>query len=93
MRQSAVRVSVNLVMVDATVKSKDGQIIGDLKKDDFEVLEDGVVQKLEVFSQDELPLNVAIVLDLSDSIDPFLAPLRDASGIREIRAEDLAQSG
>jgi VWFA-related protein len=79
--QSAVRVSVNLVMVDATVKSKDGKIMADLKKDDFELREDGVVQKLEVFSRDELPLNVAIVLDLSDSMGPFLLPLREATTI------------
>ena len=77
----AIRVDVNLVLLDATVKAKDGQIMANLKKDDFEVREDGVAQKLEVFSRDELPLNVALVLDLSDSIGPFLAPLRDAATI------------
>jgi Ca-activated chloride channel family protein len=88
--QSAVRISVNLVMVDATVKSKDGKIMADLKKDDFELREDGVVQKLEVFSRDELPLNVAIVLDLSDSMGPFLLPLREAttSALLALKPED-----
>src|ERR1700688_2553025 len=76
-----IRVDVNLVLVDATVKAKDGQIMANLKKDDFEVREDGVVQKLDVFSRDELPLDVALVLDLSDSIGPFLGPLRDAATI------------
>jgi Ca-activated chloride channel family protein len=79
--QGTIRVDVNLVLMDATVKSKDGQIIANLKKDDFEVREDGVAQKLEVFSRDELPVDVALVLDLSDSIGPFLAPLRDAATI------------
>ena len=79
--QGTIRVDVNLVLVDATVKAKDGQIMTDLKKDDFEVREDGAVQKLDIFSRDELPLDVALVLDLSDSIGPFLAPLRDASTI------------
>src|ERR1700692_2550653 len=69
--QGTIRVDVNLVLVDATVKAKDGQIMSNLKKDDFEVREDGVVQKLDVFSRDELPLDVALVLDLSDSIGPF----------------------
>src|SRR5690348_1350390 len=73
------RVAVNLVMVDATVKTKAGQILGDLKKEDFEVREDGAAQKVDIFSRDELPLNVALVLDLSDSIEPFLGPLRDAA--------------
>jgi Ca-activated chloride channel family protein len=79
--QGTIRVDVNLVLVDATVKAKDGQIMANLKKDDFEVREDGVAQKLDVFSRDELPLNVALVLDLSDSIGPFLAPLRDAATV------------
>ena len=79
--QGAIRVNVNLVLLDATVKSKDGQIMSNLKKDDFEVREDGAQQKLEVFSRDEMPLNVALVLDLSDSIEPFLGPLRDAATI------------
>jgi Ca-activated chloride channel family protein len=73
------RVAVNLVMVDATVKSKAGQILGDLQKEDFELREDGAAQKVEIFSRDELPLNVALVLDLSDSIEPFLGPLREAA--------------
>lgn len=79
--QGTIRVDVNLVLVDATVKTKDGQILSNLKKEDFEVREDGAVQKLDVFSRDELQLNVALVLDLSDSIGPFLGPLRDAATV------------
>ncbi len=74
-----IRVGVNLVLLDATVKTKSGQIMADLKKEDFEVREDGVAQKIDVFSRDALPINVALVLDLSDSIGPFLGPLRDAA--------------
>jgi Ca-activated chloride channel family protein len=77
--QGVIRVDVNLVLVDATVKTKSGQIMADLKKEAFELREDGVPQKLDVFSRDELPLDVALVLDLSDSIGPFLGPLRDAA--------------
>ena len=85
-----VRVDVNLVLVDATVKTKAGQIMGDLKKENFELREDGVAQKLEIFSRDELPLNVALVLDLSDSIGPFLGPLREAANtaLASLKAED-----
>jgi hypothetical protein len=54
--QGIIRVGVNLVLLDATVKNKSGQIMADLKKDDFEVREDGAIQKLDVFSRDELPL-------------------------------------
>jgi Ca-activated chloride channel homolog len=88
--ETVIRVDVNLVLVDATVKTKAGQIMADLKKDDFELREDGVPQKIDLFSRDELPLNVALVLDLSDSIGPFLGPLRDAAttALAALKPED-----
>jgi Ca-activated chloride channel homolog len=75
----SIRVGVNLVLLDATVKTNTGQIMNGLKKEDFEVREDGAQQKIDVFGVDQLPLQVALVLDLSDSIGPFLGPLRDAA--------------
>jgi Ca-activated chloride channel family protein len=88
--QSVIRVNVNLVIVDATVKNKSAQILADLKKEDFELREDGVAQKIEIFSRDEYPLNVALVLDLSDSIGPFLGPLRAAatSALAALKPDD-----
>jgi Ca-activated chloride channel family protein len=88
--QTAVRVEVNLVLVDATVETKAGQIMADLKKDDFELREDGVAQKIQIFSRDEIPLHVALVLDLSDSIGPFLGPLRAATttALAALKPED-----
>lgn len=85
-----IRVNVNLVLVDTTVKKKTGQIMGDLKKENFELREDGVAQKIEIFNRDELPLNVALVLDLSDSIGPFLGPLREAAttALAALKPED-----
>jgi Ca-activated chloride channel family protein len=88
--QGAIRVDVNLVMIDTTVKNKAGQIMADLKKEDFEVREDGAAKKITVFGRDEFPLNVALVLDLSDSIGPFLGPLRDAAttALAALKSED-----
>jgi len=77
--QSGIQVDVNLVLVDATVKNKAGEIMDNLTKEDFEVREDGIAQKIALFSRDQLPLNLALVLDLSDSIGPFLGPLREAA--------------
>jgi len=88
--QSVIHVDVNLVLVDATVKTKAGQIMNNLKKEDFELREDGVPQRIDIFSRDELPLNVALVLDLSDSIGPFLGPLRNAANtaLSSLKPED-----
>src|SRR5687767_242285 len=41
---------VEVVTTDVVVRDNSGQFIADLKKDDFEVLEDGVPQKLVSFS-------------------------------------------
>ena len=79
--QNVIRVNVSLVLVDATVKNKAGQIMVDLKQENFELHEDGTPQKIEIFSRDEIPLDVVLVLDLSDSIGPFLVPLRQAANI------------
>jgi Ca-activated chloride channel family protein len=87
---SVIHVDVNLVLVDATVKTKSGQIMGNLKADAFELREDGLPQNIAIFSKDELPLNVALVLDLSDSIGPFLGPLRAAANtaLAALKPED-----
>src|ERR1700739_4090223 len=88
--QSEIRVGVNLVLVDATVKTKAGQPMSELTKKDFELREDGGAQNINIFSRDELPLDVALVLDLSDSIGPFLGPLREAAStaLSALKSED-----
>jgi Ca-activated chloride channel family protein len=87
---SVIQVNVGLVMLDATVKTRAGKIIDGLKKEDFEVREDGVPQRIDIFGRDELPLHVALVLDLSDSIGPFLGPLREAANtaLSALKPED-----
>jgi len=85
-----IRVSVNLVLVEATVKSRAGQIMGDLKKEDFIVEDNGQPQQISSFSRDELPLAVALVVDISGSIQPFLKPLRYATltALKTLKPED-----
>lgn len=89
-QEPTLRVDVELTLVEATVKDKSGKIISDLTKDDFVVLEDGVAQNLTHFSRDQIPLAVALVVDRSTSIEPFLNPLRYAtmSALRALKPED-----
>lgn len=72
----AYRVNVRLVLVDAqVVNKKTRQIVSSLKQDDLEIYEDGVRQQITSFSQDELPLSVVLLFDLTDSVRPVLKPL------------------
>jgi VWFA-related protein len=85
-----IRVGVQLVLLEVTAKDKSGQIMGGLDKKDFIVKEDGAEQTLEQFSRDELPLAVALVVDTSGSIKPYLEPLRAATttALAALKAED-----
>ena len=74
-----IRVGVNLVLVDATVRDASGKPVDNLSKNDFVLRDNGVVQTIDYFGRDELPLSIALVLDLSTSIEPFLDALRESA--------------
>ncbi|MBI3209559.1 MAG: VWA domain-containing protein [Candidatus Solibacter usitatus] len=48
--EPTIRITVNLVQVDAVVTDSKGKLIGDLKASDFEILQDGKPQKIQSFS-------------------------------------------
>jgi Ca-activated chloride channel homolog len=73
------KVDVNLVVVEATVRDARGQVVDNLKRENFRIYEDGTEQQIVQFSRDELPLAVALVLDRSGSMGPVLRQVRDAA--------------
>jgi Ca-activated chloride channel family protein len=73
---ATIRVGVRMVQVDAVVRDRAGHMIDNLTVDDFRVYEDGVLQEVQNFSRDELPLAVAIVIDRSGSVSPYISELR-----------------
>jgi hypothetical protein len=46
-----IRVDINLVNMAFTVRDERGALAGDLSKEDFEVLEDGVPQRISFFGR------------------------------------------
>jgi VWFA-related protein len=69
---------VQVVRVDALVTEGSTPVTG-LGPEDFEVLDNGVRQALEFVSLGEIPLNVVLVLDVSDSVTGrLLEDLRQA---------------
>ena len=63
-----INVDVNLVVLHATVLDKKDRMVNDLKESDFRVYEDGVLQKLSVFSHADVPVTMGIVIDDSGSM-------------------------
>src|SRR5713101_1800555 len=60
-----VRVSTNLITVPAQVIDRSGRNIGNLRKEDFQIYENGVEQQLSYFGSVEQPFTVALLLDVS----------------------------
>ena len=90
--EDVVRVSTDLVVLNATVLNKEGKFVGGLKRGDFQVFEDGNEQKISAFSAEETPFAAAILLDISGSMESRLtlgrsAAIRFLDGLRE---EDVA---
>ena len=69
-------VNVRMVLVDTVVRDRQGRLMEDLTRDDFLVFEDGIRQDVQNFSRDELPLAVALVIDRSGSVAPYISELR-----------------
>ncbi|MBS1793765.1 MAG: VWA domain-containing protein [Acidobacteria bacterium] len=87
-----VRVDTLLITVPLTVSDKKGLYVGGLKKENFTVYEDGLVQEISLFQNDEAPMNVAILLDTSYSTKDVLDKIRKAARdfIKVLRPEDKA---
>lgn len=74
----ALKLSTDLVVLDAQVVSKKtGLAVGNLKREDFTVTEDGIRQEITHFSQDKLPLSILLLLDTSGSVWDIINDVRD----------------
>jgi Ca-activated chloride channel homolog len=86
-----VRVSTSLITVPAVVMDRNGRYIGNLRKADFRIYEDGVEQNVAYFASVEKPFTVALLLDVSGSTQSQLAQIREAANIfvGRLRMNDL----
>jgi Ca-activated chloride channel family protein len=82
------KVETNLVVLNVTVTDFGEQYVTGLKEKDFTVYEDGLPQKIQGFSFEEMPFASSILLDSSASMENRLTHARAAcarfvEGIRE----------
>lgn len=61
---------VRLVLLDVSVKTRDGRFAPGLSKKDFAVFENGRPQAITVFAHDDVPVTVGILVDESFSMRP-----------------------
>ena len=66
------KLEVNYVEVDAAVFDRQGRFVPDLKRDDFEVLEDGAPQDVTSFTQVDIPIEKPepLPLQTANAVEP-----------------------
>lgn len=58
-----IRTTVALVVVPVTVKDSTGTPVLDIRREEFRILEDGVEQQIQLFSNDPFPLSAVVLID------------------------------
>jgi VWFA-related protein len=78
---TTLKVQVNEVILPVTVRDKKGQIVPNLKQEDFTLSEDGRPQTIKSFSHEtNLPFRLGLLVDTSRSQQSALAGERSATG-------------
>src|SRR5467141_160569 len=61
--QTKISVNSDLVVLPVTVKDRHGNIVPDLRKDEFRIFDDDVEQATEVFTAEAFPLSLVVLID------------------------------
>jgi VWFA-related protein len=77
--EEAIVLKSALVNLNVFVMNRSGATLGNLKKEDFSVFENGESQKVEFFAPSTAPFNLVLVLDLSGSIKDKLDVVKSAA--------------
>jgi Ca-activated chloride channel homolog len=88
--EEVVRVNTSLVALSARVLDRKGKNVSNLRREDFQIFEDGVAQTLAYFEPVEKPFTVALLLDTSGSTHFRLEDIRKAAlaFIEQLRTDD-----
>ena len=77
--ETVFRSDVRMVNLVVTATNAEGRPVTELTPDDFVVVEDGVEQQVSFAGSDDIPFNLAILLDLSGSTKPDRVAMREAA--------------
>jgi VWFA-related protein len=75
----AVSLKAALVNMNVSVTTRAGLALGNLKKEDFQITENGDNQSIEFFAPASTPFNLVLVIDLSGSIKDKLDIIKSAA--------------
>src|SRR5580698_3265194 len=72
-------VRADLVLLDVSVKEAKGGFVSNLKKENFQIYENGKQQNISHFGKEDTPITVGLVLDDSHSMQPKRADVINAA--------------
>lgn len=93
--QTTFKSGIRTVAIYATVQDKEGRLVPDLTKDDFRILDNGRLAEIRTFSSETVPITVALLLDMSNSMAAEALRVRDAAGafVDALEPRDRARIG
>lgn len=68
----------DLVVLPINITDANGGFVANLKPDNFQVFEDGRLQKIKLFERENLPVTVGLIVDHSRSMEGKLQPVAAA---------------
>jgi VWFA-related protein len=74
-----ISVDVALVVLHATVTDRQGGLVSNLGEQDFEVYENGTLQPIRLFKNEDVPVTVGLVIDHSTTMRPKMAEVTAAA--------------
>jgi VWFA-related protein len=74
-----IKADVALVPVNVMVRNKDGAFVDDLLRGDFVVYDNGIARQIDLFAHDEMPLDVALIVDASMSTLSYQTAIQQAA--------------
>jgi Ca-activated chloride channel family protein len=85
-----VKLNSTLVTLPLLVSDRSGRFVPQLTKRDFDLYEDNVRQEVAFFGNEEVPFNVALLLDVSPSVSNSLREIQNAGleFVRQLRPQD-----
>ncbi len=92
-RTPTFEVGIEVINLNVSVTDGRGRYVTDLVEKDFAVYEDGVRQELSLFTHENLPISLALLIDGSASMDEKLPTAQAAAArfVKTLRPQDLAQ--
>ena len=94
-QKHAIRVRVNEVTAPVIVRDPKGEMVFDLRQDNFRVYDNGAEQKIDHFDVGGDPLSIVLVIEASSHIQPMFPSIKHAGIVfsEAVMALDVGSGG